>query len=128
MGSNPTRSIFYCEETTVLEASSSCSCGNEALKTAKEALEKSNMVFVGRITEVIDASSYKQMIFEVGEVWKGEGLVKRDEILLFAPEADCSFDFRVGELYLVYASYNNENMLTTSTCDRTAPLSEAQAD
>ncbi|MDQ4067169.1 MAG: hypothetical protein M3114_06240, partial [Thermoproteota archaeon] len=77
---------------------------------------------------VIDASAYKQMIFEVGEVWKGEGLVKRDEILLFAPEGDCSFDFRVGELYLVYATYNIENMLTTSTCDRTAQLSEAQAD
>jgi hypothetical protein len=44
------------------------------------------------------------MIFEVGEVWKGQGLVKRYEFLLFAPEGDCSFDFRPGKLYLVYTA------------------------
>ncbi len=56
-------------------------------------------------------------------------IVKRDEVLVFGSEgSSCPFDFRIGGLYLVYASYNNENILTTSTCDRTAPLSEAQSD
>jgi hypothetical protein len=29
---------------------------------------------------------------------------QRDEFLFFAPEGDCSFDFRADKLYLVYAA------------------------
>jgi hypothetical protein len=47
---------FNLDDIFAQEASFSCSCRNEVPKTAKEAFENSNMVFVGRVTEILDAS------------------------------------------------------------------------
>ena len=50
------------------------------------------------------------------------------EVITGLGDSDCGYGFRLGGQYLVYAHRNAEKMLSTSTCTRTRPLSEATAD
>lgn len=118
-----------------------CSCAPDAgdARTAvTAALERADMVFVGRIEsqEEIgrkERSEWSEFIFQrtqfyVVDSWKGEKAI-RVYVESNVTCCMCGFDFpRSGEL-LIYAFGPNENgYYATSICTRTKPLEAAKED
>ncbi|WP_158587546.1 hypothetical protein [Neobacillus notoginsengisoli] len=108
-----------------------CKCDRQL--TVAENLEKSSTVFAGKVIEIKEKKQagvvVEMALFEVERIWKGP---TDSQIILESIQSSCSFDFRKGEDYIVYAKPNaelkNEAALTTGVCDRTAALEKADED
>jgi hypothetical protein len=58
------------------------------------------------------------------------GLQTREiEVSTGMGSSDCGYDFKLGTRYLIYAfDYSKNHRLTTSTCSRTRPFTDASED
>ncbi|MFK8000116.1 MAG: hypothetical protein AB8H86_10985 [Polyangiales bacterium] len=95
-----------------------CDCTAPSLERARE---QSDVIFEGRIQEL----SSEGATFRITQQWKGVGDV--EELEIDTGPGTCRFDFQDGEIYLVFARLDGER-LQTSICERTALLSDAEAD
>ena len=110
-----------------------CRCGNRP--TIEDALSRSTLVFVGRVTKLqIDHraaglydghQAYSEVVVcELSKVraLKGEADKKETVVILtnYGGPA-CEYPFKIGQEYLVYAEVR-EGELYTDVCCRTRPL------
>ena len=87
-----------------------------------EELKRSSAVFVGVVT-VVKRSDRTVVQFQVERTWKGP---RTKKLTLRMSVNSCSFGFKAGEKYLVYA--DGGKVLSTSICSRTKPFDQAAAD
>lgn len=102
-----------------------CSCALP--RTATDARERADAVFTGRALSVRDTvlpagqgevgPLVHVAVLVVDRAWKG---IEADTVTVVSREP-CSFHFRAGGAYLVYAR-GAAGALRTGMCDRTAPL------
>lgn len=107
--------------TSILGLSSeafACDCTAPSLERARE---DADVIFEGQIQSISDAGA----MFRITQQWKGVGDIEELEIL--TGPGTCGFDFENGEIYLVFANRDGER-LRTSVCERTALVSDAEAD
>jgi hypothetical protein len=110
-----------------------CSCVE--IPSVEQELENSKKVFKGKVIDiklVRDIRGYQSIsvLFQVSQVWKGK---KQSQVIIAtgAHSASCGFNFVKGQEYIVYANESDmygKKQLTTSICDRTNKLSDAQED
>lgn len=111
------------------EIAGQCTCaylpGSKYL-SAHEALKTSDVVFTGKIVEVMKGASRDEydVKFKIDSVWKkdvGESVVLRTH------RGACGFFGKKGGEYLIYA-YVRKGKLTTHGCTRTRYLADAGED
>ncbi|MBD8033327.1 hypothetical protein [Solibacillus merdavium] len=112
---------------------SACSCAE--LSSVEEELERSDAVFSGKVLDIkkkksLKGYSYKSVLFEVTNTWKG---VEQTQILITkgVGDADCGFNFIEENEYLVYANESTmygAKSLVSIICSRTNKLSSSQND
>jgi hypothetical protein len=127
-----------------------CGCPGSPSETLEDVVKyrvkNSRMVFAGKVvgfefrkgipnefmqSKHIDYET-KVVKFRVEQWWKGE---TPKEIFLVTDEtinadgtasnSSCNYNFKEGEIYLVFA-YGKENELRTNSCSRTQPLNKAE--
>jgi hypothetical protein len=129
---------------TSVVADQGCGClsfisKDAPIKTKVEYERKnSRAVFSGEVVEVGtvkgDTSSFKgslEVTFKLRESWKGiEEKTKTVKVITSVPKtANCGYDFKVGESYLVYVLKNKVyGEMLTNTCTRTRKLTQASED
>jgi len=106
-----------------------CSCVPE--RPVCEAYQSADAVFLGEVPwrpmNLLSLLLGTTASLRVIEVFKGE---LGEEVTLqmnFAFPGGCSYSFRVGERYLVYA-YQRDGHFGTSICSRTRPIQKAEDD
>jgi hypothetical protein len=122
-----TFSLLICLATFVLTVKPSVSyaCKCVESKLVKEELELSDTVFKGKIIEIIQDKHSRKILFEVSSIWKG---LSTSQIVLIDEPSSCSIDFNDGQEYLVYASNNGNDVLTSNICNRTVEIKSADQD
>lgn len=113
-------------------ATGACSCATP--RDVPSALRTADAVFTGEVVSVRTISvgrgdmrrQVKRVRLWVNLSWKGvdNGSIS---VITGMGDADCGFDFRRGESYLVFAS-RADGGLNTGICGRTAELARAAAD
>jgi hypothetical protein len=93
--------------------------------TTQENFTRASAVFTGKVIDIEPSLDNEQQInrFEVSRVWKGK-LVKQHFVTTSGSHV-CGYAFEKGEEYLVYASYE-ESALRTSSCSGTKLLSNSE--
>jgi hypothetical protein len=121
----PSRSVFLVCLTALLAGSrpsAACQCGR--IPPLREALEGAEAVFAGRATEIwpvqtrfweMDAFA-RRVTFRIEAVWKGD---LRREAAVVDPVSDCSYLFRRGGSYLVFAHRTPAGDLYATICSPT---------
>lgn len=110
---------------------SACSCLPP--EPPKEALEKAEAVFVGRLIEAReegggDMLARRRYQFEVSRYWKGEPS-KTTTLTSAVSSAACGRSYAQDEEYLIYASVDaNGGGLVDFLCSRTRTLASADED
>ena len=110
------------------------------INSPKKELEQASFVFSGKVVNT-DASYWLRinhefpfihfivwdtyLVFSVKEVWKG---AVTPEIRIMYSLKSCSFRFKEGEEYIVYAGGNDLGGISTGICSRTARLIDANED
>lgn len=112
---------------------SACSCAE--LSSVEEAFERSAAVFSGKVLDIkkkksLKGYTYKSVLFEVTNTWKG---VEQTQIIIITGEGggDCGFNFIEENEYLVYANESTmygAKSLVSSMCGRTNVLISSQND
>lgn len=99
--------------------------------SVEEEVEKSAAAFTGEVTHIEKKNRSRKVTFEVSNTWKG---VTKSQIVISTGlnSADCGFPFELGGNYLIYANessmYGGVDELSTTICNRTAAIEEAQQD
>ena len=98
-----------------------------ALKTAEQSSTRNQQEIV---------YGPRTFVFSVEEAFLGQ--TGQIEVSTGMGSSDCGYDFKIGTRYVVYAfatqtsgiigSYSKNRRLTTSTCSRTRPLTDASED
>ncbi len=89
-------------------------------KQVREAYQKSSSVFIGEVVEVIKKPDVYSVRFKVEKTWNKK--FQKEIIVSTAKDSSlCGYSFVVGKKYLVYASENNNNLMT-NICTRTASV------
>jgi hypothetical protein len=105
-----------------------CSCA--PLPEPNDALGASSAVFVGKVSG-IELNDEKTItvgtVFEIWRAWKGIEAGHSGTITMRPLGHECSYGFVEGEVYLVYAS-GDLDQLSTSICSRTTELRNAADD
>ncbi|CEG28817.1 hypothetical protein [Bacillus sp. B-jedd] len=127
--------LYLCLSFIVLMAapnvSYACKCIDKP--PVEQELKTSSAVFSGKVIEIREEKRnegvVEKVLFEVNQTWKGPA---ESQIILESIQSSCSFTFRKGMEYIVYAVPNSETndktALTTGVCDRTALLENAEED
>ncbi|HEY0075399.1 MAG TPA: hypothetical protein VGB77_14970 [Abditibacteriaceae bacterium] len=101
-----------------------CSCAEP--DPPEQALKSADAVFAGKVISLTSSGRFSGTYsFQVNESWKGASL----NILFIRTGrggGDCGYGFEIGQEYLVYAY--GKSGLSTHTCSRTKPLSDAGQD
>ncbi|MBP1932757.1 hypothetical protein [Ammoniphilus resinae] len=123
--------VFSLMSVSIPSVGYACSCASKP--AVQEELEKSAVVFGGKVIDIREKSQFnpkKTVLFEVSTAWKG-GASTQMLITTGLGGGDCGFDFEKGKEYLVYANessmYGGKDLVTT-ICDRTTELVSAQED
>lgn len=102
-------------------------------KTAKcrilsfdEAFNSAKSVFVGKILSEEKNGDLRTFKFEVNKYWKGANK-KTIEISVYETMRYQAW-FKVGEVYLIYASANDNDKLSVGRCSRSRLQDEAAED
>lgn len=122
----------------LLTASSAFSCSCISNGPPCQSFGNTAAVFIGTPTEVKQTTAkltssdeeYPQRLFtfQVQEPFRGVNTAQI-EVRTGMGGGDCGYNFRLGERYLVYASFDAANGLYgTSICTRTRPVSDAAED
>ncbi|WP_204563021.1 hypothetical protein [Neobacillus notoginsengisoli] len=101
--------------------------------SVEKELKSSRAVFSGKVIEIKEGKQagivVEKVLFEVDQTWKGS---VNSQVNLATEHNSCSFQFREGENYIVYAKpspkFKDESLLTTGVCDRTALVGQANED
>ncbi len=91
-------------------------------KQVRGAYTKSSSVFVGEVVEVIKKPDVYSVIvkFKVKKTWN-KNFQKEITLLTASEDSLCGYAFEIGKKYLVYATENNNNLMT-NICTRTASV------
>ena len=102
-----------------------CSC--EELPPPEEAYQISDVVFSGKVTNIIEDSNngFMEIAIEVFDVWKG---IVENQIIMLSGLDDCGYYFQINEEYLIYGYYSQMNHVWTDICTRTNLLEDAEED
>jgi hypothetical protein len=113
------------------QPAAACSCPGPL--SAVEAFAQADAVFAGRMVSQRLVERYREgapqttaVTFHVDEVWKGP-VEPRLVVLTHAQPPACGYAFDRARRHLVYARFD-AGELTTSACDRSAPLDQAEED
>jgi hypothetical protein len=96
--------------------------------------ESANAVFSGKVIKIVLPKQSKDKIttslkvyIRVVEVWKG---VTRENVVVTTPKDSsfCGYPFKLNEKYLIYAYRYKKEDLSTSLCERTTILENAEED
>jgi hypothetical protein len=109
-----------------LSPSSASACSCAGIEPVEKAFNRAEAVFVGEVVEIkevttINGYQYKQILFQVETVWKGDN--KTQIIVQTAMSgASCGIHFIKGSKYIVYAQSDegSDNVLRTNICTRTS--------
>ncbi len=112
-----------------VETKAQCMCATvpgSSFYSPSKALETSDVVFTGKITEVQKGSSANEekVTFKIKSVWKKD---VGEKFTLTTHRDSCGFFGKVGDEYLVYA-YKRKETFTTNGCTRTNSLENAGED
>jgi len=123
-------SLLVAGSWAIPHVASACSCLPP--EPPKDALDKAEAVFVGRVVVADDAGAddtFRRIHyqFEVSRSWKGEPGATVT-LSSAASSAACGRSFALDEEYLVYASADQSGDLTDSLCSRTRTLVSADED
>ena len=89
-------------------------------KQVKDAYQKASSVFVGEVVQIIKKPDVYSVRFRVEKTWNKT--FQKEIIVSTAKESSlCGYTFEVGKKYLVFASENNNNLMT-NICTRTASV------
>ncbi|WP_027084415.1 hypothetical protein [Cohnella panacarvi] len=107
-----------------------CSCAGA---DAKGKLERSHVVFLGKVTDKggtkkFDHGRLRKYSFEVDQAWKG---TNEKHITIYSydgPGASCGFEFEKNQVYLVYSYKGDNNLFQTNLCSGNLNLSQASDD
>jgi hypothetical protein len=107
-----------------------CACSCIPNPLPKEALAKSDAVFVGEVKAVTKRGSIEdgdvRIDLQVSSVWKGE--IPRT-LSISTDRSICGYPFEPASKYLIYARrFPDQTLLSTNVCTRTAMLSDAKED
>jgi hypothetical protein len=123
--------IFVCICFVVFDANAAlaCLCKPESPTRAIKRLRKTaTVIFVGTVKEVRKEVKDYQIgywaTFKVKQSWKSDQV---DEITVFT-EGGCMAWFEAGRTYIVYASPDSSNRLSTNVCMRTGLVKYAAED
>jgi hypothetical protein len=109
------------------QESFACSCG---LTTACQAAGYADAIFSGTVASIDrvpgDENAPQQFVVRI-KVEQAFVNAPGPVVTLTMDFSSCTFSFKSGERYLVYAS-NRSGTLTTSSCSRTRPLADAAED
>jgi hypothetical protein len=85
-----------------------------------KALADAPAVFFGRCVSgrLLPDGNKREFTFEIRRVWKGLRGRKRVTLATEASSAQCGYDFRVGETYIVYCT-GTPDALHAALCTRT---------
>jgi len=108
-----------------------CKCLDKP--SVEQELKTSSAIFSGKVIEIKEEKRndtiVEKVLIEVNQTWKGPA---ESQIILESLQSSCSFTFRKGKEYIVYATLNSEmndkTALTTEVCDRTVLLENAEED
>jgi len=114
--------VIICSFILIVLAEKSYAC--ECMKASpEERLQKTNVVFEGKVLEVQEKDGEMKTLFEVKKIWKG---TSSSQIIIYTSFGSCTFRFAEGGEYLVFSSYRGEEKLETSICSGTQRLDEAE--
>ncbi len=100
-----------------------CSCMQIA---AREAVDRADAVFEGRVVEVREDGMERVITLAVVQYWKGVD-TERVELRTASSSAACGVEFVADTSWLVYAQ-RREGALRTGLCDRTQRIEDAETD
>lgn len=115
-----------------LERAQACTCAPSY--SPSYAFESAQAVFVGTVSEIIkpeydekNPKSYRRpkVVFKIQEAFKG--VTEKEFTLIQGGGADCVYNFKENESYLVYAR-SGESGFYAFLCSRTAVLKNAAQD
>ncbi|MBX7171561.1 MAG: hypothetical protein K1X72_11440 [Pyrinomonadaceae bacterium] len=124
-------------------AKSVFACQCYGLPTPYQAFKESNVVFTGKVEEILDSEGnkvedeekrrengeifegYRFYRFAVDESFKGD---KKQEVVIGLSLNMCQFGFKKGDNLLVYASEDEGKLWTGTFCYRTKDINETQDD
>jgi len=112
-------SLILVLATTFFQTTSSFACSCVARPSVEKSVEKSTAVFAGKVIGTDNSSSS----LWVSLSWKG---TREEFVTVSSSMGNCSFQFKKGEEYLIYAY--GVKQLKTSVCTRTKKLSDAKED
>lgn len=117
--------VIICSFILIVLPEKSYAC--ECMKVSpEERLQKTNVVFEGKVLEVQEKGGKMEILFEVKKIWKG---TNSSQIIVYTNGGDCVFHFVEGGEYLIYSSQRgSEKQLHTNSCSGTKRLDEAGAD
>ncbi len=123
-------SLLVAGSWAIPHVASACSCLPP--EPPKDALDKADAVFVGRVVVADDAGAgdtFRRIRyqFEVSRSWKGDPGATVS-LSSAADSAACGRSFALDEEYLVYAYADQSGELTDSLCSRTRTLVSADED
>jgi hypothetical protein len=114
---------------------SACDCADPGPPC--KAFANTPAVFAGRVIKIAtisvkapsgDLYEDRLIVLEVERSYRGS-VSKNVEVVTGSGGADCGYDFRMGEHYLVYAyPHPQSGKLYTGICQRTRPISDAGDD
>lgn len=118
----------------VVPAAPAVACSCPEASSVAEAREQADAVFTGRVVSQRTATRSERdgapasvaVTLHVDQVWDGP-LRPRLTVYTHAQEPACGYPFDRARHHLVYADLDADR-LTTSLCDRTAPLDQAGDD
>lgn len=101
-------------------------CPCEETPAFEEALKEANVVVRGTVLDVTTnpINTGLKVTLKVNRSWKRT--IEHTVTISTPTPAQCGYDFRIGETYLVYV--NKKFNLKTSSCDRTRALIQADSD
>lgn len=89
-------------------------------------IEKSAMIFTGKVISIEKSENHAKVIFNVEEKLKGVTSTRIE--LNTSPLDRCDYYFEIGKSYLVYTSSDdNSGKFTAKQCSRTRPKKNKQA-
>jgi hypothetical protein len=105
-----------------------CDCVPEVEMSLE--FHRTRTIFVGRVTKIEpDASSKGALLVVTFEVTDDLKVTNRSIIKIKTSSSGraCGYEFRLGQMYLVYANLARPGLMT-SVCSRTTHLSKAKND
>jgi hypothetical protein len=118
---------------TNLGVAHACTCGEPGPQPCR-LLKEASAIFLGTVTDIENPPNSEPRVGDTGlsryrfRVDERVAGVKAGNIDIYSGRggADCSYHFRPGEEYLVFAYKGEDGRLSTSICSRTQPAESAQ--